>query len=142
MKLVMKRLAAALVLALAASCAHVPPAAAGPLTFRFSLPTQENAGTCPAPVLMPMLADATLRGVYSWAGPVTGLDSTYAVPGATVVVLKYVPSGTYTVRVHAANLNRKLGVHTQTQAAIALGWLALPSLTRGIVAGSYHSYGL
>jgi DNA-binding CsgD family transcriptional regulator len=47
-----------------------------------------------------------------------------------------------TVRVHSANLNRKLGVHTQTQAAIALGWLALPSLTGGIVLAAARSYGL
>ena len=98
----MKRYLLPLAMTLVASCAHVPPAAAGPLNLRFTMPAFENAGTCAAPVMLPMAADATLRGVYSWSGPASGSDSTYAAQGAAVSVLKYVPSGSYTVRVHAA----------------------------------------
>jgi DNA-binding CsgD family transcriptional regulator len=35
---------------------------------------------------------------------------------------------TNTVRAHVTNLTRKLGVQGRDQAAIALGWLELPSL--------------
>jgi hypothetical protein len=96
----MKRIALFAVVLALASCAHIPPAGAGPLRISFTMPQQENAGTCVVPVLVAAVGDATWRGVYSWSGPVSGTDSTYALPGVSVLRLLYVPSGVYTVRVH------------------------------------------
>lgn len=88
----------------AVSCATTPPAGAGPLNIRFTQPLYENANTCAAPVLVAAVGDATWRGVYSWTGPVSGIDSTYALPGVQVLKTLFVPSGQYTIRVHAAKL--------------------------------------
>ena len=100
----MTRLTAALatLLLIAASCAHVPPAGAAPLILTGHMPAFENAGTCASPVLVAAVGDATWRAVVSWAGPVSGADSTYALPGAAFSLTKILPSGTYTIRAHAA----------------------------------------
>ena len=94
----MKHLIAALVIValLSISCAH-----SAPLVVTGTMPSQENAGTCAAPLLLPAQGDATWRAVLSWSGPVSGADSLYRLPGAAFSFTENLPSGTYTLRCRA-----------------------------------------
>ena len=95
----MQRIGIILVALSLASCVS-----AAPLILTGTCPANDNAGSCVAPVIVPGPAiDNARRIVLAWSGPVVGTDSVYVQPGARFTFTKYLPSGTYTLNVHAAN---------------------------------------
>jgi hypothetical protein len=92
------------VLAIVACVAIASCASSAQLMVSGSAPLFDNSGTCAAPLLAAQPAsNPALRIVLSWAGPVAGIDSTYAQPGAAFVFVKQLPSGTYTLTCHATD---------------------------------------
>jgi hypothetical protein len=67
---------------------------AATFTVRGTAPTQDNAGTCVAPSLIPT-AGGLVRVRLSWSGPVSGQDSVTVPPGAAFTFSRTVPSGNY-----------------------------------------------
>ncbi len=72
------------------------------LRVKATAPTQDNDGTCSAPVLYP--AGAVPRMMhFAYSGPVAGEDSIATTAGTTVTFTRTVPPGTYTVRAWASD---------------------------------------
>lgn len=95
------RFAAAALATLALVLASAPQAAT--LRVTGTAPTQDNAGSCAAPVLEAMPAGNQVRVVVMVLGPVGFIDSVVVAPGAPFTFTRTVPSGTYTVRAWAVD---------------------------------------
>lgn len=95
------RFAAAALVALALVLTSAPQAAT--LRIAGTAPTQDNAGSCTAPVLEPMPGGNQVRVVVTVFGPVAFVDSAVVAAGAPFAFTRSVPSGTYTVRAWAAD---------------------------------------
>jgi hypothetical protein len=72
-------------------------AGAATLKLQATAPGQDNAGTCGAPLLL--AAQGTVRTVhFAWSGPEAGEDSVVTSVNLTVILMKMVQAGSYTVR--------------------------------------------
>lgn len=76
--------------------------AAATLRLTATAPTQDNAGSCLVPNLVPMGVNPALWMHFSWTGPQAGEDSVLVSPGAPVVYTRAgLLAGSYTVRAYA-----------------------------------------
>jgi hypothetical protein len=97
------------------------PCQSATLRVRFTLPNQDNSGTCTAPVLLAMGANPNLKGHWRWwvAGgdSITAAveDSLAGAPGAVVVTDYQVAQTLYRVRAWATDAG---GVSCDTTVAI------------------------
>lgn len=86
------------------------PVSAATLPVRFTLPDQDNWGSCTAPALIPMGTNGALKGHWRWwvAGgdSVSGAtEDSLAAPPASPISKDYaVPAGLYRVRAWATDL--------------------------------------
>lgn len=73
------------------------------LRVKATAPTNDNDGSCAAPVLYAAPAAAPRVLHFAWTGPVSGEDSVTTTAGTLVTYTRGVPPGTYTVRAWASD---------------------------------------
>lgn len=73
------------------------------LRVKATAPTNDNDGTCAAPVLYGTPVGTPRVVHFAWTGPAAGEDSITTTAGALVTYSRTVPPGMYTVRVWASD---------------------------------------
>ncbi len=73
------------------------------LRVKATAPTNDNDGSCAAPVLYAVPAGTARVMHFAWTGPASGEDSVATTAGTLVTYSRGVPPGTYTVRTWASD---------------------------------------